>query len=111
MPLLRIMTDRETEYCRKKEHHKYKLYLTIEDIDHTNTKVMSPQTNSICKRLHKILQDEFLVLLFVKKYLIILISFKKIWMDGLSIISKSVLIVVHAVMERLQHRLLQSPKS
>ena len=36
--LLRILTDRGTEYCGKREHHEYELYLTIEDIDHSKTK-------------------------------------------------------------------------
>lgn len=34
--LLRILTDRGTEYCGKREHHEYQLYLAIEDIDHSN---------------------------------------------------------------------------
>jgi hypothetical protein len=28
--LLRILTDRGTEYCGKREHHEYQLYLAIE---------------------------------------------------------------------------------
>lgn len=31
--LLRILTDRGTEYCGARKHHEYQLYLTIEDID------------------------------------------------------------------------------
>ncbi len=42
--LLRILTDRGTEYCGAREHHEYELYLTIEDIDHSKTKAKSPQT-------------------------------------------------------------------
>ena len=48
LPMLRILTDRGTEYCGKVEHHDYHLYLAINDIDHTKTKTMSPQTNGIC---------------------------------------------------------------
>ena len=33
--LLRILTDRGSEYCGNREHHEYQLYLSIEDIDHT----------------------------------------------------------------------------
>ncbi len=40
--LLRILTDRGTEYCGAREHHEYQLYLSIEDIDHTQTKAKSP---------------------------------------------------------------------
>jgi hypothetical protein len=42
VPLLRILTDRGTEYCGPHEHHKYELYLAIEDIDHSKTKAHSP---------------------------------------------------------------------
>ncbi len=31
--LLRVLTDRGTEYCGSLEHHEYELYLAIEDID------------------------------------------------------------------------------
>lgn len=44
VPLQRMLTDRGTEYCGNPEHHEYELYLAIEDIDHTRTKVKSPQT-------------------------------------------------------------------
>jgi hypothetical protein len=43
LPVLRILTDRGTEYCGKVEHHDYQLYLAIKDIDHTKTKAKSPQ--------------------------------------------------------------------
>ena len=53
LPMLRILTDRGTEYCGRVEQHDYQLYLAINDIDHTKTKAMSPQTNGICERFHK----------------------------------------------------------
>jgi len=65
--LLRILTDRGTEYCGAKEHHEYQLYLHIEDIDHTRTKAKSPQTNGICERFHRTMQDEFYAIAFRKK--------------------------------------------
>jgi transposase InsO family protein len=43
----------------KVEHHDYQLYLAINDIDHTKTKVMSPHTNGICERFHKTILQEF----------------------------------------------------
>ncbi|NHF58121.1 IS481 family transposase [Flavobacteriaceae bacterium TP-CH-4] len=67
LPLLRILTDRGTEYCGKREHHEYQLYLTIEDIDHTKTRAKSPQTNGICERFHKTMQNEFFFVAFRKK--------------------------------------------
>lgn len=65
--LLRILTDRGTEYCGAREHHEYQLYLAIEDIDHSKTKAKSPQTNGICERLHRTMQDEFYAVAFRKK--------------------------------------------
>ena len=67
IPLLRIQTDRGTEYCGKKEQHDYQLYLAIEDIDHTRTKAKSPQSNGICERFHKTMLEEFYQIAFRKK--------------------------------------------
>ncbi|HDL1271982.1 TPA: transposase, partial [Mannheimia haemolytica] len=50
LPMLRILTDRGSEYCGKVENHDYELYLAINDIEHTKTKVKHPQTNGICER-------------------------------------------------------------
>jgi len=65
--LLRILTDRGTEYCGNRERHEYQLYLAIEDIDHSKTKARSPQTNGICERFHRTIQDEFYAIAFRKK--------------------------------------------
>ena len=67
LPMLRILTDRGTEYCGKVEHHDYQLYLAINDIYHTKTKAMSPQTNGICERFHKTILQEFYQVTFRKK--------------------------------------------
>jgi len=67
LPMLRILTDRGTEFCGKVEHHDYQLYLAINDIDHTKTKAMSPQTNGICERFHKTILQEFYQITFRKK--------------------------------------------
>ena len=65
--LLRMLTDRGTEYCGKLESHPFQLYLDLEDIDHTKTKTKSPQTNGICERFHRTIQDEFYAIVFRKK--------------------------------------------
>jgi len=65
--LLRVLTDRGSEYCGNREHHEYQLYLSIEDIDHTRTKARSPQTNGICERFHKTILNEFYQIAFRKK--------------------------------------------
>ena len=67
LPMLRILTDRGTEYCGKTERHDYQLYLAINDIEHTKTKVKSPQTNGICERFHKTILHEFYNVTFRKK--------------------------------------------
>ena len=59
LPVLRILTDRETEYCGRADRHDYQLFLAINDIEHTKTKVKSPQTNGICERFHKTILQEF----------------------------------------------------
>ena len=67
LPLLRMLTDRGTEYCGKRETHDYQLYLAINDIDHTKTKAKSPQTNGIVERFHKTILNEFYQITFRKK--------------------------------------------
>jgi transposase InsO family protein len=67
VPLLRVLTDRGTEFCGNPEHHEYELYLAVEDIDHSRTKTKSPQTNGICERFHKTLLNEFYRIAFRKK--------------------------------------------
>jgi len=65
--ILRILTDRGTEYCGNPENHNYELYLGVEDIEHTKTKTKSPQTNGIVERFHKTILDEFYRVAFRKK--------------------------------------------
>jgi Integrase core domain len=65
--LLRMLTDRGTEYCGNRESHEYQLYLAIENIDHTRTRAKSPQTNGICERFHRTIQEEFYSVAFRKK--------------------------------------------
>lgn len=67
VPLLRVLTDRGTEYCGTREHHEYELYLSIEEIEHSRTRAKSPQTNGICERFHKTMLDEFYRVTFRKK--------------------------------------------
>lgn len=65
--LLRVLTDRGSEYCGNLEHHEYELYLAIEDVDHTKTKAKSPQTNGICERFHRTILEEFYQVALRKK--------------------------------------------
>ena len=67
VPLLRILTDRGSEYCGNRESHEFALYLDLENIDHTRTKVKSPQTNGICERFHQTIKNEFYASAFRRK--------------------------------------------
>lgn len=68
IPVLRMLTDRGTEYNGKLEQgHDYQLYLTIENIDHSKIKARHPQSNGICERFHRTIQDEFYAIAFRKK--------------------------------------------
>ena len=77
LPMLRILTDRGTEYCGRMDQHDYQLYLAINDIDHTKTKAQSPQTNGICERFHKTILQEFYQVTFRKKLYVTLEELQK----------------------------------
>lgn len=67
MGLIRILTDRGTEYCGRPEQHDYQLYLALNDIEHTKTKANHPQTNGICERFHRTILNEFYQVAFRRK--------------------------------------------
>jgi len=67
VPLLRILTDRGSEYCGNREYHEYELYLQVEGIEHTKTKTKSPQTNGICERFQRTVLNEFYQVAFRTK--------------------------------------------
>ena len=65
--VLRMLTDRGTEFNGRPENHEYELYLQLENIEHSKTKVRHPQSNGICERLHRTMQDEFYAVAFRRK--------------------------------------------
>ena len=67
VPVLRILTDRGTEFCGAPDRHPYQLFLQLNDIEHTKTKVKSPQTNGICERFHQTVLNEFYRIAFRRK--------------------------------------------
>jgi len=67
IPVLRVLTDRGTEFCGSVDKHPYELYLQLNEIEHTKTKVKSPQTNGICERFHQTVLNEFYRVAFRKK--------------------------------------------
>lgn len=66
IPLLRILTDRGTEF-KGAPGHEYELYLDLEGIEHSKTKVRHPQSNGICERLNRTIKEEFYSVAFRKK--------------------------------------------
>lgn len=66
IPVMRVLTDRGTEFCGSPEKHLYELFLQMNDIEHTMTKAKSPQTNGICERLHQTVLNEFYRIAFRK---------------------------------------------
>lgn len=67
IPILRVLTDRGTEYCGREDQHPYELYLQLNEIEHSKTKAQSPQTNGITERFHQTVQNEFYRIAFRKK--------------------------------------------
>src|SRR5919202_566772 len=67
IPLMRILTDRGTEFCGRPERHEYELYLAVEDVDHTRTKTKNPQTNGVVERFQKTVLHEFYQVAFRKR--------------------------------------------
>ena len=67
LPLLRVLTDRGTEYCGARENHSYQLFLYLNDIEHSKTKARHPQTNGCTERFNQTLLDEFYQVAFRKK--------------------------------------------
>ncbi|HEX2926060.1 MAG TPA: IS481 family transposase [Ruminiclostridium sp.] len=66
IPVMRVLTDRGTEYCGAPEKHYYELFLQLNEIEHTMTKAKSPQTNGICERFNQTVLNEFYRIAFRK---------------------------------------------
>ena len=111
IPILRILTDRGTEYKGKIENHAYELFLSISGIEHTTTKAYSPQTNGICERFNKTMKQEFLKLLCAGKYTTRLMSCKEILIFGFIITIMKDLILASFVMVKRPSRLLRIVKN
>jgi hypothetical protein len=65
--LLRILTDRGTEYSGVEEHHEYQFYWAVENIDHFKTNARSLRCKGICERFHKTLIQESYQIAFRKE--------------------------------------------
>jgi len=65
--LLRVLTDNGREYSGVLENHAYELFLHLNDIDHSHTRVRRPQSNGCTERLNQTIQNEFYSVAFRKK--------------------------------------------
>jgi len=67
MSLLRVLTDNGLEYCGRTDSHPYQLFMHLNDIEHTRTKVRHPQTNGCTEKLNQTIKNEFYEVAFRKK--------------------------------------------
>lgn len=65
--MLRMLTDGGTEFNGRPENDEYELYLLLQGIDPSKTKVRHRQSNGICERLHRTMQEEFYAVTFRRK--------------------------------------------
>ena len=61
--LLCILT---AEFKGKLENYKYEFYMLTKVIDHIKSQVRYPQSNGICRRLHRTIEEEFYAIAFRK---------------------------------------------
>jgi len=65
--ILRILTDRGTEFCGTLDKHPYEIFLQYHEIEHSKTRARRPQSNGICEAFHKTVLNEFYKVMFRKK--------------------------------------------
>lgn len=66
VPVLRVLTDRGSEYCGRLEAHPFELFCHLVGVEHTRTKAYHPQTNGSTEKLNQTIQDEFYKVAFRK---------------------------------------------
>lgn len=67
MKVLRTLTDDGLEYCGRTDIHAYQLFLHLNDIEHTRTKVRHPQNNGSTEKLNQTIKNKFYAVAFRKK--------------------------------------------
>jgi len=67
VPILRLLTDRGTEFCGTQDKHPFEIFLQYHEIEHTKTRARRPQSNGICEAFHKTILNEFYRVTFRKK--------------------------------------------
>ena len=102
MGIIRMLTDRGTEYCGTVETHDYELYLGINNIEHTKTKARHPQTNGICERFHKTVLNEFYQVAFRRNSTTLWTSYRQTLTSGWTTITITVRIKAKCVVAERQ---------
>jgi len=67
VPIMRILTDRGTEFCGALDKHPYEIYFQYNEIEHTKTRAPRLQSNGICEVFHKTVLNEFYGVAFRRK--------------------------------------------
>jgi len=65
--ILRVLTDRGTEFCGALDKHPYEIFFQYHEIEHTKTRARRPQSNGICEAFYKTVLNEFYKVTFRKK--------------------------------------------
>lgn len=105
LPMLRILTDRGTEYCGKAEQHDYQLYLALNDIEHTKKKLCHHKPMAYANASIKLFCKSFIRSLYVRKFMKRSMICKMIWTNGFNIIIMNAPIKVKCVVDELQYKL------
>lgn len=53
-----VLSDNGREFCGREDAHPYELFLQLEEIEHTTTRVGRPQSNGFVERFHRTVLDE-----------------------------------------------------
>lgn len=63
-----VLSDNGREYCGRPDTHPYELFLQLEEIHHTTTRVKRPQSNGFVERFHRTVLDEHFRVVGRKKW-------------------------------------------
>jgi transposase InsO family protein len=53
-----VLSDNGREFCGREDAHPYELFLQLEEIEHTTTRVGRPLSNGFVERFHRTVLDE-----------------------------------------------------
>ena len=112
LPVLRILTDRGTEYCGRTETHDCQLFLAINDIDHTKRRHTHRRPMESASASTRQSYRSSTRLRFARSSMAILMSCNPIWTNGLNTTIMNVRIRArYAAGERQCRRYMMANKS